>query len=165
MGNKVLRLTEGKVNVSKMTKEELEEFRKKQEEMHLNFTNLIEQLNISSEEYRVLLVLGQNELVYSNGEFYIGETLDPDSNKKISREKAKDIFVDYYLDRNIKINKEKEEKEIKEKVEEKEIEEKVEEKDEKELEDKENTKENKEDKESKDKVNKNKDKAEMEIER
>ncbi len=102
MKNKILRLTDGSVDMNKMTKEELESLKERTEEVHLNFTELVDNLDISADEYRVLLVLGENELIYNNGEFYIGDTLSPDNKKKVSKKQAKQIFVDYYARYHIK---------------------------------------------------------------
>lgn len=103
MGNKVLRLTDGTKDVSKMTKEELDEYRKRQEDIHLNFTDLLDGLTVSSKEYRVILVFGECQLVYDNGVFYIEETLNPENRKRITKPKAKEIFVEYYLERNLQV--------------------------------------------------------------
>ena len=107
MGNKVLRITDGTKPVSEMTKEELDAYRKKQEDVHLNFTNMIEDIDLSSDEYRVILVFGECQLVYDKGLFYIEETLNPENRKKITKPKAKEVFVDYYLKRNLKVKDKK----------------------------------------------------------
>lgn len=102
MKNKILRLTDGSIDMNKMSKEELEALKERTEEVHLNFTKLTENLDISSDKYKVLLVLGENELIYNDGEFYVGETLSPENKRKISKQRAQQIFVDYYSRYHIK---------------------------------------------------------------
>ncbi len=120
MKNKVLQITDGSVDMNNMSKEELEALRERTEEVHLNFTNLIDEVDISAgkNDYRVLLILGDAELIYQDGSFYIGETLNQENRKKITRKKAQEIFVNYYLEHKIKIkteDKDKKESKVKEK--------------------------------------------------
>ncbi len=103
-----------KVNTKKMSLQEIENIKEKIENVHVDFLEIVDKVDIAAESYRVLLILGENELVYDNGEFYIGETLKSDSRKKISRKQAQSIFVDYYVRHHINAD-------VKEKVEHTEI--------------------------------------------
>ena len=103
-----------KVNTKKMSLQEIEQVKENVEERHVEFVKLIEKIDIAPENYRVLLILGENELVYDTGEFYIGETLNPQMRKKISRKQAQSIFVDYYVRHHINSD-------VKEKVEKNEV--------------------------------------------
>lgn len=90
-----------KVNTKKMSLQEIENIKAEIEKVHVNFINIIDEIDIAAENYRVLLILGDSDLIYDTGEFYIGETLRPEIKKKISRKQAQSIFVDYYVRHHI----------------------------------------------------------------
>lgn len=80
----------------KLTKVEIERI-KKEKERSVEFLALIEEIDITADKYKVILTLGENELVYDDGEFYICETMDQKKRRKIARKYAQQIYVDYFM--------------------------------------------------------------------
>ncbi|MEG2275146.1 MAG: hypothetical protein RSC09_01470 [Clostridia bacterium] len=90
-----------KVNTKKMSLQQLEVIKQEIEKSHIDFLKIVDEVDIAADNYRVLLILGENELVYDSGEFFIGETLKTEVRKKIARKQAQQIFVDYYVRHHI----------------------------------------------------------------
>lgn len=86
--------TDGK---KKFTKQEIENIKKEKENNSLNFLKLIDEIDITADKYKVILTLGENELIYDDGEFYISETLNENKRRKIARKYAQQMYVDYMM--------------------------------------------------------------------
>ncbi len=65
---------------------------------HIDFLNKLDEINVSAKDYRVIVTLGEEELVYDNGEFYLCNTKDSRvKRKKIGKSQAKDIYIEYFI--------------------------------------------------------------------
>ncbi|MCX8074860.1 MAG: hypothetical protein N2749_04660 [Clostridia bacterium] len=77
--------------------EELASLMKKAKESE-NFVELLKSIDLSADKYRVICTLGDTELVYNDGEFYISDTMDINGKKKKKTKKeARDIYIEYYI--------------------------------------------------------------------
>lgn len=59
--------------------------------------NILESINLKASNRQVVEVLGENELIFEGGEFFLEETRNPKNRKKISRNGAKEILLDHAI--------------------------------------------------------------------
>lgn len=58
---------------------------------------LLDKIDLETKDRQVLQVLGENELVFEDEQFFLEETRTPQNRKKLSRNAAKEILLDYAI--------------------------------------------------------------------
>ncbi len=58
---------------------------------------ILERIDIKTKDRQVVQVLGENELVFEEGQFFLEETRNPQSRKKLSRNAAKELLLDFAI--------------------------------------------------------------------
>lgn len=59
--------------------------------------NIVDEVDISAENRKVVEVLGEHTLVFEEGQFFLEETRNPLQRKILSRNQAKEIFMEYKI--------------------------------------------------------------------
>ncbi len=71
---------------------------KKRIEESLNFEAAIEKIDISDNSNRVIFTDGEDQLVFEDGEFFMVSSTDSQkSRKKIKREEARNMYIEYFI--------------------------------------------------------------------
>lgn len=71
---------------------------KKRIEESLNFEGAIEKIDISDNSNRVIFTDGEEQLVFEDGEFFMVSSTDSQkSRKKIKREEARNMYIEYFI--------------------------------------------------------------------
>lgn len=71
---------------------------KKRIEESLNFEAAIEKIDISDNSNRVIFTDGEEQLVFEDGEFFMVSSTDSQkSRKKIKREEARNMYIEYFI--------------------------------------------------------------------
>lgn len=71
---------------------------KKRIEESLNFKAAIEKIDISDNSNRVIFTDGEDQLVFEDGEFFLVSSTDSQkSRKKIKREDARNMYIEYFI--------------------------------------------------------------------
>lgn len=71
---------------------------KKRIEESLNFEGEIEKIDISDNSNRVIFTDGEEQLVFEDGEFFMVSSTDSQkSKKKIKREDARNMYIEYFI--------------------------------------------------------------------
>lgn len=71
---------------------------KKRIEESLNFEGAIEKIDISNNSNRVIFTDGEEQLVFEDGEFFMVSSTDSQkSRKKIKREDARNMYIEYFI--------------------------------------------------------------------
>lgn len=95
--NSVIELIKKAIKDSKNVGTISEAMIKKQIAEHVDFLKLIDAIDISSKEFRVILTFGTDELVYDDGEFYLVDAIDIGKRKKLSKKQARDMYIEYFI--------------------------------------------------------------------
>ena len=62
-----------------------------------DFIQILNTIDLKVKDRQVVQVLGENELVFEDGQFFLEETRNPQNRKKLSRNAAKEIFSDFAI--------------------------------------------------------------------
>jgi hypothetical protein len=89
-------------NINKMGKKDKLFFYSEQEknknDIEREFLKLIDEIDLSSKNYRSIFVDGKDELIYDNGEFFICSAIDfRKPRKKKTRKEATDLYIEYFI--------------------------------------------------------------------
>lgn len=89
-------------NINKMGKKD-KLFLYSEQEKNINdiereFLKLIDEIDLSSKNYRSIFVDGKDELIYDNGEFFVCSAIDfKKPRKKKTRKEATDLYIEYFI--------------------------------------------------------------------
>lgn len=93
----ILEIIEKAEKSEELKKEDIEKLQVESKE-HTDFLNTLGEIDLSADKYRVIVTLGDTELIFDNGEFYIGDTIDiKGKRRKISKKEARDVYIEYYI--------------------------------------------------------------------
>lgn len=66
---------------------------------------ILSSIDLKVKDRQVVQVLGENELVFEEGQFFLEETRNPKKRKQLSRNAAKEILMDFAIKYNSKKKK------------------------------------------------------------
>lgn len=66
---------------------------------------ILNSIDLKVKDRQVVQVLGENELVFEEGQFFLEETRNPKKRKQLSRNAAKEILMDFAIKYNSKKKK------------------------------------------------------------
>ena len=79
------------------SKEELDKLMEEANE-NLEFTKVLQDINLASPDNRVIFIDGNEQLLYDHGEFFICDTIDSKKlKKKIKRKEATEKYIEYFI--------------------------------------------------------------------
>lgn len=82
---------------NQLSKEEIDKLMAEANE-NVEFVKVIEDIKLASPDNRVILVDGNEELLYDHGEFFICDTMDSRKpKKKIKRKEATEKYIEYFI--------------------------------------------------------------------
>lgn len=92
-------------DIMKNLKKQKNEFSKEEIEAKLNevnesieFLKKVEEVEVAKNNKRIIFTNGQDQLLYENGEFFIVSTTDINKkHEKLSKLKAKEMFLEYFI--------------------------------------------------------------------
>lgn len=62
--------------------------------------SILNSIDLKVKDRQIIQVLGENELLFEDGQFFLEETRNPKNKKKLSRSAAKEILMDFAIKHN-----------------------------------------------------------------
>lgn len=64
---------------------------------HIDFLSKLDEIDTLAEKHRIIFTDGNEQLLYSDGEFFLIDTLSSEKKKKMSKKQAKDAYIEYFI--------------------------------------------------------------------
>lgn len=64
---------------------------------HLDFLKKLNDIDTIAESHRIIYTDGNEQLLYTDGEFYIIDTISNERRKKLSKKQARDAYIEYFI--------------------------------------------------------------------
>ena len=64
---------------------------------HIDFLSKLNEIDTLAENHRIIFTDGKEQLLYSDGEFFLIDTLTSEKRKKVSKKEARDAYIEYFI--------------------------------------------------------------------